>query len=94
MGQFRRFHGAMHHADGSHFIKVRRAGSVDALVPLGENEQHAVTLLHIVYEFDGTLPPDCQRDHSIGKHHSVTNRQHRQFIGNGVDPLFHVTEIL
>src|SRR5205085_2873158 len=45
---FRRLHYAMHHADGSDFVKVGGGGRVHAFVALREDNEHAVALLNVV----------------------------------------------
>ena len=86
----------MHHADGADLVKVRRAGRIDALVALGEDHEHAVALLDVVDQLDGTFASDGQRNDGIRKDDGVANGKNRQFFGNRLNPLadiFNVFEI-
>ncbi len=88
-----RLHDPVDHAYRPDLIKIHRPGRVDALITLGENDQHAITLLDVIDEFDRAFAAHRQRDDGIWKDDRVTDGKNRQFFRYGLNFLLDVIKL-
>ena len=83
----------MDHAHGSDLVEVDRARSIDALVALGQDDEHSVALLNVVDEFDRTFPSDRQRYDCIWKNDGIADGKNRQFCWNRLNLLLDIIKL-
>jgi hypothetical protein len=61
---------------------------------LGQDNQHSVPLLDIIDESYGTFAADSQRNYGIGKDHRIANWQNGKFVGNCLNALVELLDIV
>jgi len=62
-------------------------------VTLGEDDEHAVALLHIIDQLDGTLAPYCERNDGVRKNDRIADGKNWQLFGNRLDFLLNIIEL-
>src|SRR5262249_4005316 len=70
---FGRLHDAVNHTYGSNFEKVRWTRRIDFLIPLRQDNEQAIPLLHFVDQFHGRFPSHCQWDDRVREDHRITD---------------------
>ena len=89
----RRLHDSVDHTHSPDVIEIYRSRRIDPLIALSENDQHSITLLDVIDEFDRAFAADRQRDDGVWKNNGITNRKNRQLIRYRLDLLLNVIKL-